>query len=225
MATPVTDAVFDKIHRALKASHTSMSNRFLSQTSLSTILTSEKIEGILKEIAKKLNRTPEDSIPKLAEFVNKRALSVFASLIIMRNPYLIEYFNDDEFQESMFPAALEQSDLGWTVKSYISPEYDAVLNRIIHTSWIREFMAFFVDHQWKFLPLVLVERKFRYETFDQTRLPFIQIDQLPETSKSGHSCVQKNTIHRDCFQIKIVSMSSSRHLGIEKLSVWNSKRN
>ncbi|KAI0871058.1 hypothetical protein GGS24DRAFT_492545 [Hypoxylon argillaceum] len=64
-------------------------------------------------------------------------------------------------------------------------------------------MAFFVDHQWKFLPLVLVERKFRYETFDQTRLPFIQIDQLPETSKSGHSCVQKNTIHRDCFQIKI----------------------
>ncbi|KAI1126446.1 hypothetical protein F5Y10DRAFT_293840 [Nemania abortiva] len=211
------------ITEKLRESNPTSKKRFLTRSSLESLLGIRFVERILND---RLGR--EVSIQMLAEFVVSRALSVFAILIMMDKPYLIESFYRDDFDESMLPIRCKGTMTDWSVESYFNKNSNTTLKEIFSQhGWTFSDVADICDiYQWQFFPLVFTEETFRYEIPSDMRLPYTQSVKQLKTTNSYYSCVEKRSIYHECFKSTIqtvVDDDGNFSVAVKKLKGSNEK--
>ncbi|KAI1420106.1 hypothetical protein F5Y12DRAFT_792268 [Xylaria sp. FL1777] len=145
----------------------------------------------------------------LAKFIIDKAFLVFAILIRMDRPHLIESFYKARFDQNMLPIRYKGTMSGWSVESYFKTSTiasDVALNDIFtqEKNWSYSDVADFCDtNQWHFFPLIFTKEKFRYEISSDMRLPYTPATKELKTTNSNYSRVEKRSIYPECFKSSV----------------------
>jgi hypothetical protein len=208
----MAEELWEVINSALAASADHTEEQFLTEASLKPLMEFETVERILNEHTCRRFLKRDISIPILAGFITKHTVSVFAIVIWMEKPHLIEHFyRDGGFEQSMLPVKCTGSNSGWAVESCTDKAYNKALSEIFcQASWRFRDVQDFCTNQWPFSPQRFVEGNFRYELSYFTRKPFTRTWPMLGAGHSNYSRVEERSIHTDCLLTKIVRIPFPR---------------
>lgn len=147
---------------------------------------------------------------KIANYVIEHALVIFATLIMLEEPDLIELFYEENIDDGYLPVKINGLGRDFVVKPYrpVAGNSNALEKKFCDKVWRRRRDAeMFCDYQWLFLPQIFVENQFRYQILGKTPLPFTEVRRKLKDGDTNYSCVEERTIHRDCFPATIVRIS------------------
>ncbi|KAI0401305.1 hypothetical protein F4802DRAFT_433418 [Xylaria palmicola] len=176
--------------------------QFVLRSSLKPVLNIWTVEHVLNQ-ATWLESGFDTS--KVAQFIIDKALSVFAILIKMGTPNLINNFYRNDFSESMLPIIYE-----WPMpfKSCFDETFNTATNATLqeiftHDEWTLSNIMDFCSAQWEFFPLVFTEERFLYKISRFMRLPYTPAAKELKSASSEYSRVEKRSIYRECFKSNI----------------------
>jgi hypothetical protein len=177
--------------------------KFVPDTCLASLMKKEVVIRVLEESQCSSRLKKKIPIGDLADFIIKDAYKVFATLLMMEKPHLIEQFYGTDFRQDMLPVrnrTPEDNDK-WEVVSYGEQDHYESLSGIFsgdETPWDDNAVTDFCDYkQWQFVIPVFTREKFRYNFPDEIHLPFIKTLWKRDDGLSEYSWMEQKSIHID----------------------------
>jgi hypothetical protein len=191
---------YPKIKDAMEC-NTSERLKFLPKSELQKLMRKPVVEATLQRLNRRLSR--KYSITDLANYICNDAPKVFAILIMIGRPTLIEYFYENNFRQEMLPVAsqtLDPDEGTWEVKSCSGRDYGEKVRKTFlcgeASPWNEPLVdAFCYPGQWRFIVPTFIDSKFRYEFEDHRRLPFTTYGGRKDDQSTNYSWVEERSIH------------------------------
>lgn len=176
--------------------------QFLPDPDLKALMTKQNVEAILSEHKSELY-DPE-SVNELTLFVVKHAYRIFAALVMVGKPSLIETFRENDFRQDMLPViCYSRKDGQVEVKPINGVDCEGKAGKTFsQPPWQpNEIEVFCHPRQWSFMSPTFKNDKFRYVFGAYVVLPFTRHSDESKTKRGGYGIVQEKSIHKGHMEL------------------------
>ncbi|KAK1988375.1 hypothetical protein LZ30DRAFT_644416 [Colletotrichum cereale] len=173
--------------------------RFVPYSVLEEKITTQVVTNTL--LSRRNNTKSPETISKIASYVCGKpgARRVFAILVCISHPGLIDLFYKYNFVDSILPLYIKENDEARTKSTEIG--HSKITRKVFSDElWVIEDVSPFIFHdtQWQFLSPIFSEDQFRYSFLKEHRVPFLE---QPGGHRESHfSTVGKWSIHQSHFK-------------------------
>jgi hypothetical protein len=159
----------------------------------------------------------DGDIDAAVKYIKQRGWRVFAILVVMRMPSMIEFFRKENFDQNLLPLRYWPDDDGpWEVESLQPNGADQSISRVFNSeNWADEkTVKDFCDNQWPFIAALFKNDNFEHQFVESMRLPFIEWKKVEPAV--GNSVIVNAKVHAGHLHSKQVR--SSHYVGLRQLT-------
>ncbi|KAF2106156.1 hypothetical protein BDV96DRAFT_607675 [Lophiotrema nucula] len=173
---------------------------FLPEGILAELVNKETVSAVVESLGW-VDENKEDVVA----WICKEARKIFAVLVFMNQPHLIDHFHNCRFGDDKLPVTFTEATTNAETISTNSGQLALSNTPFSDDIWDENLEIarddFIYEQQWYFLSPIFREDQFHYTFHENIRLPFI--DDGPRSyKKSNFSVVEEWRIHRDHFHVE-----------------------